>query len=382
VISVTLSVNGRSISASIEPRLQLGDLLREHLRLTGTHLACEHGVCGACTVVMNGEPIRSCITLAATCDGADVRTIEGFDEDPTMAHLREAFSREHGLQCGFCTPGMLIAARDIVLRLPTADERRIRDELAGNLCRCTGYRGIVRAVHSVLEASSAGHSAAPPASLVEPPAMARFTPQDAAPPATPTASRNESLNAKGWTTFADEFVIKAPPDTTWVMLSNFTTIAACLPGAQLMHADAKAARGSLAVKLGPIGATFMGSVSIERDEAARIGRAKGAGSDSASRSRTRGELTYRVTPDGDAGSRVFIDVKYNLEGLLAQFSRSGIAREFGRRLVGELAENLNRHLVHGDSRSFAGAPTALPAGRLLWAAFRDWAKRLILSRRA
>ena len=145
---ISLTVNGQTVQALVEPRMHLGDFLREHCRLTGTHLGCEHGVCGACTVLIAGAPARSCITYAVACDGLAIRTIEGFDDDATMADLREAFSREHALQCGFCTPGMLIAARDIAERIPDADERRIRVELSGNLCRCTGYRGIVNAVRS------------------------------------------------------------------------------------------------------------------------------------------------------------------------------------------------------------------------------------------
>jgi len=147
---VSLTVNGRKVATMVEPRTHLGDFLREHCRLTGTHLGCEHGVCGACTVLIDEEPVRSCIAFAVACDGQTVRTIEGFEDDALMQRLREAFAREHALQCGFCTPGMLIAARDIVKRLPRPDENRIRVELAGNLCRCTGYRGIVRAVLSVL----------------------------------------------------------------------------------------------------------------------------------------------------------------------------------------------------------------------------------------
>ena len=148
---IALTVNGKSVEASVQPRTHLADFLREHLRLTGTNLGCEHGVCGACTLMIDGAPARSCITFAVACDGAHVRTIEGFDEDPLMDALREAFSAEHALQCGYCTPGMLMSARDVVTRLPAADEARVRDELAGNLCRCTGYVGIVRAILSVLE---------------------------------------------------------------------------------------------------------------------------------------------------------------------------------------------------------------------------------------
>ncbi len=149
---ITLRINGRQVGARVEARTSLADFLRDRELLTGTHLGCEHGVCGACTVLLDGAPARSCIAFAASCDGADIRTIEGFDDEPVMAELRDAFTAEHALQCGYCTPGMLITARDIVLRLPAADEPRIRRELGGNLCRCTGYQGIVRAIRRVLAA--------------------------------------------------------------------------------------------------------------------------------------------------------------------------------------------------------------------------------------
>ena len=148
---LSIKINGEDVTAVVEPRLSLADFIRDHRRLTGTHLGCEHGVCGACTVLMNGEPVRSCITFAAVADGTEITTIEGFDEDQPMTQLRQAFHENHALQCGYCTPGMLVAARDIVTRLPDADEDRVRLELAGNLCRCTGYVGIVRAILSVLE---------------------------------------------------------------------------------------------------------------------------------------------------------------------------------------------------------------------------------------
>jgi carbon-monoxide dehydrogenase small subunit len=152
--SIALTVNGKRVEAEVEPRTHLADFLREQLNLTGTNLGCEHGVCGACTLEIDGVPSRSCITYAVACDGAQVRSIEGMDDDPVMAQLREAFTAEHALQCGYCTPGMLMTARDIVTRLPDADEARIRKELSGNLCRCTGYVGIVRAIQRVLSERS------------------------------------------------------------------------------------------------------------------------------------------------------------------------------------------------------------------------------------
>ena len=147
--STTLTVNGARVSETIEPRTHLADFLRETLNLTATHIGCEHGVCGACTILVDGQPVRSCLTYAVSCEGAEVVT-KGLEHDPLMAKLREAFSRHHGLQCGYCTPGMLATAYGLVTRVPDADEARVRLELAGNLCRCTGYAGIVAAILDVL----------------------------------------------------------------------------------------------------------------------------------------------------------------------------------------------------------------------------------------
>ena len=145
-MKVTLTLNGRPIEADVEARKSLADFIREREGLTGTHITCEQGVCGAGTILVDGRPVRSCIALAVTADRRDVRTVEGFDDDPVMAVVRRCFSECHALQCGYCTPGMLVTARDIVTRLPNADRARIRLELSGNLCRCTGYLGIVNAI--------------------------------------------------------------------------------------------------------------------------------------------------------------------------------------------------------------------------------------------
>ena len=154
--TVEITVNNRRVREAVEPRTSLADMMRDTLDLTGTHLGCEHGVCGSCTILVDGVPTRSCITYAVACDGADVTTIEGLDDDEITTELRAAFTREHALQCGYCTPGMLVTARDIVLRLPDADEARIRRELSGNLCRCTGYVGIVRAIQRALAKRESG----------------------------------------------------------------------------------------------------------------------------------------------------------------------------------------------------------------------------------
>jgi carbon-monoxide dehydrogenase small subunit len=143
---IRLQVNGKPVTDDVAPRQSLADFLRERRNLTGTHLGCEHGVCGACTILIDGELARACLTFAVACDGRDVRTIEGFGDDRIMTALRDAFHHHHALQCGFCTPGMLITARDIIARGRAGSERDIRRELAGNICRCTGYTNIVSAI--------------------------------------------------------------------------------------------------------------------------------------------------------------------------------------------------------------------------------------------
>ena len=146
-IDLELTVNGTVRQLRVEARTSLCDLLRDMLHLTGTHAGCEHGVCGACTVLLDGQPVRACITLAAACDGGAVTTVEGLS-GPVVDRLRAAFRTEHALQCGYCTPGMLVSAVDLLERKPAAGEDEIRRAMAGNLCRCTGYVGIVRAIRS------------------------------------------------------------------------------------------------------------------------------------------------------------------------------------------------------------------------------------------
>ena len=158
---ISVTVNGSVIQASVEPRTHLADFLRDDLLLTGTHLGCEQGVCGACTILVDGRPVRSCLTFARGCDGADIRTIEGLNDDPLMKQIQDAFCENHGLQCGYCTPGMLATAYDIVCRLPDIDDQQVRKELSGNLCRCTGYAGIVAAIRQVLDSNPQNASVRP-----------------------------------------------------------------------------------------------------------------------------------------------------------------------------------------------------------------------------
>jgi len=147
-VKITVTVNGRRHEREVEPRRLLSDFIREDLRLTGTHLSCEHGVCGSCTILMNGQSTRSCLTFVVMADGAEIMTIEGLGTIDDMHPLQAAFWEKHGLQCGFCTPGMLMTALELLRENPNANKKEIREALAGNLCRCTGYQTIVEAIES------------------------------------------------------------------------------------------------------------------------------------------------------------------------------------------------------------------------------------------
>ncbi len=144
---ITLTVNGRTYRASVPARLTLVDFLRDELRLTGTHAGCEHGVCGACSILLDGRPLRSCLVLAVQADGASITTVEGLAPEPgALSVLQDCFWELHALQCGFCTPGMLIAAHALLAQVPAPTDEDIRDAIGGNLCRCTGYKQIIEAV--------------------------------------------------------------------------------------------------------------------------------------------------------------------------------------------------------------------------------------------
>ena len=362
---LTLTVNDEPIEANVEPRQHLADLLRETLNLTGTHLGCEQGACGACTVLLNGAPVRSCLTFAVTCEGADVRSIEGFDDDPVMARLRDAFSREHALQCGFCTPGMLVTARDIVLRLPGASASRIRAELSGNLCRCTGYVGIVNAVTQIA-AEQATQPMAPKPQPVRAP-LASFTPVAALVPA---PAKSSIASNPGATRITDSFTVDRPPAEVWALFADTPRMVACLPGASLDAGEGPELRGRMQVKLGPISANFTGTATPERDDATQTGAIIGAGGDGRGASRARGRVTYQLSPAG-SGTNVALTLEFTLQGALAQFGRSGLVQDMVGRLVRQFATNL-AHMLAGTAGT-AAAPLGL--GAMLWAAIRALFRR-------
>ena len=165
-LSITCKVNKESFTKSVAPRLLLSDFLRHELDLTGTHVGCEHGVCGACTILMDGEAVRSCLLFAVQADGHDLQTVEGLansNMEEAMHPIQEAFREAHGLQCGFCTPGMIMVAADLLSRNENPTEQEIRESLEGNYCRCTGYHNIVRSIQYAANKIKSANSEAIPA---------------------------------------------------------------------------------------------------------------------------------------------------------------------------------------------------------------------------
>jgi len=360
---VTLTVNGSEVSAAVEPRTHLADFLREHLLLTGTHLGCEHGVCGACTVLLDGEPARACIIYAATCGGRDVRSIEGLADDPIAAALRAAFTAEHALQCGYCTPGILVTAHDIVRRLPEADESRIRLELAGNLWRCTGYNGIVRAIRRVLaqrpQVAEANKPPLPRGQFAE-------TREAAAPlnvgAAAPTSAPGDRLT--------QHLRVALPRATVWRAVQDPALIAACVPGARVTSIDAGRITGDLTASLGPIAARFTGEAAVTYDAAAYGGQVKAEGRDPASGTRLSADAAFRVEADGSQASTITLDIAYSLRGPLAQFGRGPVVRVFAAEIAATVGRNLEARL---RGEAMPQAPR-LRAGALIWRALGQWVR--------
>ena len=384
--TINLTVNGKAVSASVEPRTQLADFLRDTLNLTGTHLGCEHGVCGACTLFIDGVPARSCITFAIACDGASITTIEGFDDDGIMRALREAFSREHGLQCGYCTPGMLASARDTVMRMPDAGEHEIRVAMSGNLCRCTGYVGMVRAIQSVIaerkakgwsspvQAATAlgpagsGHAkpmaaSITPAAPVVSPATGGALAANAQRPAAPSRPAAPDIG-KPQTTLLQSFTVDHRRDKVWDFFGRLGEVTACLPGTSLLGTPtADHVEPRIRIKVGPIIAEFEGAADVVRDPANYAGMIRGSARDTRSNSMTRGEIRYTLHEDrGGAATRVDLEVGFTLTGALAQFSRSGIVQDIAKRMTVSFAQNLQARLDRGGSG--AGAERAAPGSEL------------------
>ena len=381
--AVAFTINGRPVSADVEPRTNLADFIRDTQTLTGTHLGCEHGVCGACTVMVDDVPVRSCITYAVACSGASVTTIEGLDEDEIGGELRAAFAREHALQCGYCTPGMLVSGRDLVLRAPTADEQHIRVAMSGNLCRCTGYVGIVRAIQSVIAdrrargiapVAGAGRTALGPAGSGHGTVTSGVSGANAR-AASPRASDAAAAPAQmmDWepqASFDQSFVLNHSLAEVWTVFANTAEVAACLPGAAITgDTSARHVAGKIRLKVGPIVAEFHGSAEIDRDEVTHSGTIHGSGRDSRSSSATRGVIRYRLSPLTENSTKVELNIGYRLTGPLAQFSRADLVHDIATRLISAFAQNVEARLGRADQATTPAAE--LNAGGLFFSVVKE-----------
>lgn len=376
---IAIKINNRTVSRDVPSRMHLADFVRDEGRQTGTHLGCEHGVCGACTILVDGQPVRSCITFAVACDGKKITTVEGYDGDAIMALLRPAFSRHHGLQCGFCTPGMLATARDIVLRFPNADEELIRVELSGNLCRCTGYMGIVNAVMDVL--AQCRDDAVPAVSelraastkvfndvselVAGAPGFQTFKATDIGRVAVvaekQVAADDNATAIKGGTNIQGSFKVPYPADAVWKFMADLPAVAGCLPGAELTEHVGDRVKGRVAIKFGPMSASFNGAARLDRNDQARSAVLKGAGQDSISKSRANGDVSYRMVEIDANCTKVEVDLLYSLQGPLAQFSRSGLVKDFVGRLIQEFGKNVTLRMNPNRSSDLPLPPAKLNA---------------------
>ena len=369
-MKVDLTVNGIAVCAELEPRTSLADFVREHLLLTGTHLGCEHGICGACTVLLDGEPVRSCITLAGVCNGHAVETIEGLADDPVITALRAAFTVEHALQCGYCTPGMLMTARDIVRRLPEADEARIRLELAGNLCRCTGYMGIVRAIRRVLAMRLDARCAA-----AAPVAAGQFVSTASAEPASGAPSMITQPVADGQS-LVQTLRLALPRDAVWAAVRDPALIASCVPGASVTSVADGRIEGEMLASLGPIEAQFFGTAAVTYDATAFAGRISGQGRDPTSGTRLAAIADFRVDESGVHACTIVLTMRYSLTGALAQLGRGPIVRAFAAEIADTVGRNLEARL-RGETVT---APRRLGGAMLIWRALWRQIARLFSRR--
>jgi len=395
--SVSLTINRKARVASCEPRTHLADFLRETYNLTGTHLGCEHGVCGACTLLIDGVPARSCITFAVACEGAEITTVEGLDDDEIATELRAAFKQEHGLQCGYCTPGMLVSARDTVMRLDDPGEHEVRVAMSGNLCRCTGYVGITRAIQSVIRdrrargigaipdgsrsrlgPAGSGNAGATAGAVAVPRTNAAAgvaAPSVRQAPAS-TVRRDEAWQPQ--TTFEQSFTVDHPVDVVWAFFDDLPAVASCLPGAALTSDPTDGhVEGMMKVKVGPISAEFHGFADITRDNASRSGTIDGMGKDKRNNSATRGRIAYAVGQGADPGrTRVDVTIGFTLTGILAQFSRSGLVQDVANRLIAVFVRNLEARLAHGVQGTPALVAAEFDAGSFTVSLIGGFIKRL------
>lgn len=373
-VAVTMTVNGSEVAMSLPARVTLSDALRDHLGLTGTHVGCEHGICGMCTVLVDGDAARACLLFAVQLDGAEITTVEGLGRQDDLHPLQEAFGKHHGLQCGFCTPGFLMSSYDLLTHEPEVRREDLPAELSGVLCRCTGYRNIIDAVDEVAEAHRDGlpgpgncgkHALVgrTPAGVSGSGAAAEVAEDEAA-----SGHPDEITLPSGEPTIGIEVTsqLSSSPEQVARVFRDVRLLARCLPGAELTEElgdDWYAGRARIA--LGPVRLSFHGLAQVleQSDERIRMnaqGKDTGGGG-----AQARIEMVAAAREDG--GTSLQADADVFLTGRIAGFGRS-LAGDVSRRMFEDFARAVDRAAAGEEPDASARPPGALS---LLWSTLAD-----------
>ncbi|GAA5121863.1 xanthine dehydrogenase family Fe-S subunit [Haloechinothrix salitolerans] len=391
-VEVRLTVNGNSVTLALPARLTLADALREHLGLTGTHLGCEHGVCGMCTVLVDGEAARACLLFAVQLDGCDIVTVEGLGTPGELHPLQESFGRNHALQCGFCTPGFLMSSYDLLTTKPGVTDEELPEEMSGVLCRCTGYRNILAAIAETRQAHPDGVPG--PGNCARRALIGRVTGGAGVVPdgeantgsGTETPGRDGDIVLPSGDPTAvvnTRTEIAVSENEVWRVLDDVPLLARCLPGAELTDdlGDNRYA-GRAKVSVGPVKLAFTGTAHIiEHDKAGRRIRMLAQGYDTGG-ARTQAEIVLRTEATAQ-GTVLFADAAVYLTGRIAQFGRA-LAGDVSRRMFEQFADALSRTATSGTALP---EPVATPSALTILAGtlgdrLRTALRRFRLTRRA
>jgi len=358
-VEIAMTVNGSEVTLRVPPRVHLADALREQLGLTGTHLGCEHGVCGMCTVLVDGAAARACLLFAVQCEGAEIVTVEGLGSQEDQHPLQRAFSAHHGLQCGFCTPGMLMSSYDLLAGGAAVEPEDLSVEMSGVLCRCTGYRGILAAVADV--AAEHPDGVPPPRNCTPRTIIRRGAEQAVSGYASSSAHiHSRPLEVPSGAPSATVEVraeLDVPVDKVWEVLDDFHRLAACLPGAELVEVlGDDRYRGRATVALGPVKLAFDGLAQVVEREGHRM-RVLAQGADTGGSS-TQADIRLRAEPSA-GGTVLEADAALFLAGRIAQFGRA-LAGDVSRRMFEQFAAAVEENARTGR----APATPAKPPGAL------------------
>lgn len=378
--TVSLVVNGRPATVQVAPRVTLADALRDHLGLTGTHLGCEHGVCGMCTVLVDGDAARACLLLACQVDGSEITTVEGLGTQAELHPLQQSFTSHHALQCGFCTPGMLMSAYDLLDHEPDVTAEELPEKMSGVLCRCTGYRGILDAVAEVAQAHPDG--VPPPGNCTTDTILPRASlggsaslPEEPEQQVSATAAEITLPRTEPTVSIEVDEEVRADVDAIWQVMDDTERLARCLPGAELI-ADFGDDRysGQMKVALGPVKLSFVGDINVvERDATTHTIRAVAQAKD-AGGGNVQASVELHAEPRSP-GSVVHARADLHMTGRIAQFGRS-LAGDVSRDMFGQFTGQLDA-AARGEEPTQTNPPSAAAmATRFITARARSFLHRI------